>query len=275
MVAGQQSSTANESATSSEQKQARILWADDNADMSAYVARLLGPRFDLDVVSDGHAALNAARARKPDLVLTDVMIPGMDGFGLLRSIRSDPRLSEVPVILLSARAGEEARIEGLQAGADDYLTKPFSSRELIVLVESQIEPLRTFTAYSQLLERDFAGKFGERGGKSIHFIVEAASRMQTLLRDLSVYTRVLTADEQTVEEVDASAILQKALQNLEEAIQEGGAVIAYAQLPRVRMHAFQPQQVFQNRIANAIRYRRTEPPRVGIAATCQGKEHRA
>jgi PAS domain S-box-containing protein len=107
--------------------------------MRAYVSRLLGGRFNLEVVPDGNSALNAARARKPDLILSDVMMPGLDGFGLLREIRCDPRLSQVPVILLSARAGEEARIEGLQAGADEYLTKPFSSRELLAVVRSHVK----------------------------------------------------------------------------------------------------------------------------------------
>jgi PAS domain S-box-containing protein len=126
-------------AVSGEQKPARILWADDNADMRAYVTRLLRGSFELEVVADGRSALEAVRARKPDLVLSDVMMPELDGFGLLREIRSDPRMSEIPVILLSARAGEEARIEGLEAGADDYLTKPFSSRELLAVVRSHIQ----------------------------------------------------------------------------------------------------------------------------------------
>ena len=123
-------------------EKSRILWADDNADMRAYVRRLLGDRFDVEAVPDGKAALDAARARKPDLVLTDVMMPGLDGFGLLRELRADPQLCEIPVILLSARAGEEARIEGLQAGADDYLIKPFSPRELLALVESHVKMSR-------------------------------------------------------------------------------------------------------------------------------------
>ncbi len=109
---------------------ARILLADDNADMRAYLARLLGRRWTVETVADGAAALEAARARRPDLVLTDVMMPGLDGFALLRALRADRDTRQIPVILLSARAGEEARVEGLEAGADDYLVKPFSAREL-------------------------------------------------------------------------------------------------------------------------------------------------
>ena len=112
----------------------RIVWADDNADMRAYVTRLLGEHYDVDTVADGEAALTAVRARRADLLLSDVMMPRLDGFALLRALRSDPATAELPVILLSARAGEESRIEGLEAGADDYLVKPFSSRELVARV---------------------------------------------------------------------------------------------------------------------------------------------
>ncbi|MFN8636427.1 MAG: ATP-binding protein [Chloroflexota bacterium] len=120
----------------------RVLLADDNRDMRQYVSRLLRERFVVAAVGDGDTALAAVRARRPDLILTDVMMPGLDGFGLLRELRADPDLQDVPVILLSARAGEEARIEGLESGADDYLIKPFSARELLARVEAQIRLAR-------------------------------------------------------------------------------------------------------------------------------------
>ena len=121
---------------------ARILVADDNADMRNYVRRLLGSRWDVETVSDGEEALAAMRARRPDLVLTDVMMPRIDGFRLLGEIRNDHDLRDIPVIVLSARAGEEARVEGLNAGADDYLTKPFSARELMARVNANLEMAR-------------------------------------------------------------------------------------------------------------------------------------
>ena len=117
----------------------RILWADDNADMRDYVRRLLEPRYDVEAVPDGEAALAAARASPPDLVLSDVMMPRRDGFGLLSALRADPRTRTIPVILLSARAGEESRVEGLEAGADDYLVKPFGARELLARVHAHLE----------------------------------------------------------------------------------------------------------------------------------------
>ena len=123
-------------------KRPRILWADDNADMRQYVRRLLGERYDVEAVPDGEAALEAARARPPDLVLSDVMMPRLDGFGLLNALRADPATRAIPVILLSARAGEESRVEGLEAGADDYLVKPFSARELLARVGANLEMAR-------------------------------------------------------------------------------------------------------------------------------------
>jgi len=120
----------------------RVLLADDNADMRLYLKRLLAPRFDVLAVYDGAAALDQVKRNRPDLVLADVMMPRLDGFGLLAAIRADEAIRSLPVILLSARAGEEARIEGLSAGADDYLVKPFSAREVIARVGSQLELAR-------------------------------------------------------------------------------------------------------------------------------------
>jgi DNA-binding response OmpR family regulator len=99
-------------------------------------------RYEIFTVPDGEAALAALRKSRFDLVLTDVMMPQLDGFGLLRKVRDDPVLAEIPVVLLSARAGEEASIEGLNAGADDYLVKPFHARELQARVAANLEKSR-------------------------------------------------------------------------------------------------------------------------------------
>jgi signal transduction histidine kinase len=120
----------------------RLLVADDNADMREYLTRILRAHGQVDAVSDGLEALARARKLRPDLIVTDVMMPSLDGFGLLRELRADPGLRSIPVIMLSARAGEEARIEGIQAGASDYLVKPFSARELVARVGARLELLR-------------------------------------------------------------------------------------------------------------------------------------
>lgn len=116
-----------------------VLLADDNADLRQYISRLLSESgYDVVTTPDGEAAFAALRIKRPDIIVTDVMMPRMDGFGLLRAVREDEVLRDLPVILLSARAGEESKLDGLRAGADDYLTKPFSARELIAKVSANI-----------------------------------------------------------------------------------------------------------------------------------------
>ncbi|MGB3481040.1 MAG: SpoIIE family protein phosphatase [Mycobacterium sp.] len=118
----------------------RLLVADDNADMRDYLARLLGGAgYEVTLTVDGQDALDAIRADLPDLVVSDVMMPRLDGLGLVTALRNDPRTAAVPVLLLSARAGQEESIEGLYAGADDYLVKPFAAAELLARVRANVE----------------------------------------------------------------------------------------------------------------------------------------
>ena len=116
----------------------KVLLADDNADMQDYVYRLLSDQFIVITASDGEEAFQKALEHKPDLILSDIMMPKLDGFGLLKKLRNHSEIKNIPVIFLSARAGEEAKVEGLDAGADDYLIKPFSAKELIVRVNNHI-----------------------------------------------------------------------------------------------------------------------------------------
>jgi signal transduction histidine kinase/ActR/RegA family two-component response regulator len=117
----------------------RILVAEDNADMRDYLTRLLRSEYELETVGNGAEALAAARQQRPDLIISDVMMPKLDGFAFLMQLRADPVLRAIPVILLSARAGEDAVVEGIEAGADDYLVKPFSARELLARVRTRLE----------------------------------------------------------------------------------------------------------------------------------------
>jgi len=117
----------------------RILFADDNADMREFVKRLLGKQWRVEAVDDGIAALEAIARDRPALVLADVMMPRLDGFGLLRTLRAGPSTQNLPVILLSARAGEQSTLQALQAGANDYLIKPFSAGDLLARVSSQLK----------------------------------------------------------------------------------------------------------------------------------------
>ena len=128
--------------TLSDANRARILIADDNADMRQYLARLLGEQYEVETVPDGRSAITRAQEHPPDLILSDVMMPRLDGFEALRHLRADEKTRGIPVILLSARAGEESRVEGMQSGADDYLVKPFSARELLARISARLDMAR-------------------------------------------------------------------------------------------------------------------------------------
>jgi PAS domain S-box-containing protein len=156
-------------------QRARVLIADDNADMRDYLRRLLARTYDVVAVADGQAALEEIRMRRPALVLTDVMMPRLDGFGLLAAVRADERTRTLPVVMLSARAGEEARIEGLAAGADDYVIKPFSARELLARIGSQLDLAH--------LRRDAERELRNRG-----------EQFETLLREAPLGVYLVDAD---------------------------------------------------------------------------------
>ncbi len=223
----------------------RVLLADDNADLRSYVRDLLDPHYQVEAVPDGDAALRSALADPPDLVLSDVMMPKLDGFGLLAGLRADPRTRDLPVILLSARAGEEASSEGLDAGADDYLVKPFSARELLVRVRTHLEharmrrqwarelqqinreleafssavshdlraPLRSITGFTQILGADYGEALEGPGRRYLDYISASAERMSELIEDLLELSRV-TRTSLKRETVDLTALSQEIVENL-------------------------------------------------------------
>lgn len=149
--------TALDGSVSRNEDASRTIYvADDNADMRAYVAGLLSPHWNVEVFEDGSALLEAALRKPPDLVLSDVMMPRLDGFALLRALRAAPETSRVPIVLLSARAGEEAVIGAVEAGADEYLVKPFSAKELVARVRAQLQLSALSAEVDRQKERLFA-----------------------------------------------------------------------------------------------------------------------
>jgi signal transduction histidine kinase/AmiR/NasT family two-component response regulator len=146
----------------------RLLVAEDNADMRAYLCQVLSPHYVVELVADGADALELLRTRPPDLLLADVMMPGLDGFSLVADVRADPATAGLPVLLLSARAGVEASGEGFAAGADDYLVKPFSTEDLLTRLAANLERARARTQGSAALaaRRTAAGSL-------VHAIVDS------------------------------------------------------------------------------------------------------
>jgi CheY-like chemotaxis protein len=122
--------------------------------MRDYVSRLLAPRYEVHAVADGKEALTAIRDKRPDLLLSDVMMPHVDGFTLVRTLRADPTLCDLPIILLSARAGEDESVQGLDAGADDYLVKPFSERDLYARVAATLKMASVRQAFQDRMAVD-------------------------------------------------------------------------------------------------------------------------
>jgi signal transduction histidine kinase len=193
---------------------ARILVVDDNADMRDYVARILAPRWRVETAADGAQALAAARATPPDLVLSDVMMPVMDGLALVRELRSDPATRSIPVVLLSARAGEEATVDGLKSGADAYLVKPFSASELVARVDAQ---LSVSNVRREELRRERDGRLvaerASHAGKQIAAVVshDLRSPLSSMVNAASSLGRGLEKDAPLQYHV---AVIQRAAQRM-------------------------------------------------------------
>ena len=139
--------------------------AEDNRDLRSHIRDLLADDYNIFLAVDGRHAIELARQRRPDLVMTDQMMPHLSGRELLHELRSDPELRTVPVVLLTARAGTEARIESLEAGADDYLAKPFDEDELRARVRNLLRAREQERELSELklarLKRFFSPQLAE------------------------------------------------------------------------------------------------------------------
>jgi len=298
------------------QPRLRILLVDDNADMRDFVEELLALHYEVETAPNGAQALLQARARPPALILTDVMMPVLDGFELLHGIRADERLRAVPVIMLSARAGEEARVEGLQASADDYLVKPFTARELLARVASTLrlyqlreliakaehetvlqashaseleralaayaqanaelqqfayvashdlkEPLRMVTQYMGLLDRKLGPQLTDQNRQYLHFAVDGALRMQSLITDLLSLTNMGGPQEVHVP-VDLTSVLQEVVAGAAERISSSRAELTVAVLPTVLGSRSKLVLLFENLLGNALKFHApNQVPRIDI-----------
>jgi light-regulated signal transduction histidine kinase (bacteriophytochrome) len=236
------------------------------------------------------------------------MMPRLDGAGLVRELRARPQTQAIPIIMLSARSDETARIEGLQLGADDYVTKPFSPRELIARVDAGLqmarlrqnlievertartalrasneelqqfasvvshdlqEPLRMVTSYLQLLKNRYAARLDDDAIQFIGFAVDGVERMRALITDLLAYSRIERGYSQ-MEMIDMQAALNKALAMLSLQVGDSGAIITQTPLPQITADEGQIIQLFQNLLTNAMKFQPAgSVPRIHIGAEQQ------
>jgi signal transduction histidine kinase len=159
---------------------ADVLVVEDNEDMRDYLCRLLAPRFAVRVAGNGAEAYRNAITDPPGVVISDVMMPGSDGFRLLHDLRADRRTKHIPVILVSARADPESTIEALRLGADDYLVKPFGARELLARVSATLQSSRVLSA-----DAEARGRAEERA--------LAQDELRSLLNELKAAQRRIVA----------------------------------------------------------------------------------
>ncbi len=286
-------------ASSEAAPRARILWVDDNADMRDYVTRLLGERYEVVPVQNGQEALAAIEQGVPELVLSDVMMPTLDGFQLLRALRADARTRTVPVILLSARAGEDSAVEGLEAGADDYLVKPFAARELLARVRTHLEqarlrsewaadleranreleafsysvshdlraPLRAIDGFSKAVLTSHAQQLDEQGRKHLTRVRAATARMSELIDDLIDLSRISRASLRR-QSVDLTELVRAVTQELREREPTRQVTLSIEEALRVDADPRMLRILLDNLLGNAWKFSsRTAEAHVSVGRT--------
>jgi signal transduction histidine kinase len=264
---------------------ARVLVVDDNADLRTYISGLLGAHYQVSTANDGLQALDSIRSQRPDMVLSDVMMPRMTGIELAQALRADPETVNLPVILLSARAGEEAAIEGLDAGSDDYLTKPFTAQELLGRVRSHLKlaqargqwataleranreldafsysvahdlraPLRAIEGFSAMLQEDDAERLDEQGRRRLQIVRNSARRMSQMIDDLLRLARIGRGEVRRAQ-FDLSALVRKVGVQLQESERDRQVLLRVEEGVNVDADASLVQIVLENLLQNAWKF---------------------
>ena len=284
----------------------RVLVVEDNASDSELMLHALkdvGYESECEVVQTADDFADRIRKNKYDIILADYRLPGWNGMETVAMVRQED--VDIPVVLVSGALGELKAVECIKQGAADYVLKdhlarlPQSVRRAIeerdlrdenrrtqeelarsnrdleqfayVASHDLQEPLRMVATYTQLLAERYQGKLDENADKYIHYAVEGALRMQTLVKDLLAFSRVGRKQE-TLRETDCNLVVRNVIANLQSLIQESGARIDYEALPVLVADPSELLQLFQNLIGNAIKFRGAEPPEICITARKEKKE---
>jgi signal transduction histidine kinase len=256
----------------------RVLLAEDEQDLRDFVRAILEKYFEVVVAADGYEALELARREQPDLVISDAMMPGMSGVDLCRALREDPVLGTTPVVLLTARTGTEATLEGYGAGADDYVLKPFHARVLLARVRAQLKiralglrlagqarlatagtlaagvahevrnPLNALVNATAVLRADDDARTRQQ---MLDVVCDAADRIQQILGALD--DQVRPADGTEVSLVDVRVGLDATLKLLAHRLEGVAVHRRYGTQRRAIASARELNQVFLNLLDNAIR----------------------
>jgi signal transduction histidine kinase len=266
-------------------RRSRVLVVDDNADLRQYLTKLLTSAYEVTVATDGQAALDVIDDVQPDIVVSDVMMPRLDGFGLVRRLRANPETASIPVILLSARAGEESAIDGLDAGSDDYLVKPFSARELLARVRTHVDlararrawiaeleranreldafsysvshdlraPLRAIQGFSQVIASDYSKLFDDDGRDYLDRILGAVGKMTTMIDTMLELARISRAPMKR-DSVDLSTLARDVVADLRSADPARAVTVDIAENLVARGDGALIRVALVNLIGNAWKY---------------------
>lgn len=227
-----------------------VLVVEDHPEIRNFVSHVVARRFNVYSAEDGAAGLRAARRLRPSLIVSDVSMPGMTGYELCKALRSDPTLKSIPIILLTAHTGSSALVEGLQAGADDYVCKPFSGDELLARIDTQLRhrrlmleiahgsrlaalgtlaaslahqihnPLTAIVNGSELLGADQRIE-GQDRAQLFEVVRDGVQRIERLTNDLLSFAREATGPK----ELSLEPVIQRTLRLM--ALQVGRAEVAF------------------------------------------------